>query len=446
MHILTFHVIFQGVSHLHLEGTESGDEVFNSEVFESSDVCIDPQLTPDVSPIKAAHDTNTSGPNEAGHNLGDVGPMRISELSHMTMEFEEENQSSIAMDITDHQPLTSTQHKKPISSSPKTHDVIGDDVMTDDVIHDDGVIVADEIDAMHENNDDITDGEFRGVAARNRGTYWVRDVSNTSEVFERLMDTKGYPTVEVDSWESKKENLDVNQMGQRGVSRDNNGDEVLVQRACAAMKRADRLVRESNLEQGMANNRRTCTNMGLSNFSHMDKHWKHVSKSQYHVDKTWNHVNKLWHPIDMSTPLVNDNPKNKLLDTQNVDSRVRRPLLDPDSYCNLLSSFANSNLEQCPRTYTPAANEFGLSQNGTCDGRAVNQVLNKSPGTRSDRRLSDSGEPVRDWVENENCSGCHDQENVSVFSGKNTALSAHMSTQEAYLSGRFGYSVSFGKR
>ena len=40
-------------------GTLSNDEVFTSDIFESSDVCIDLSHIPDVSPIK---DPGTNGP------------------------------------------------------------------------------------------------------------------------------------------------------------------------------------------------------------------------------------------------------------------------------------------------------------------------------------------------------------------------------------------------
>ncbi|CAB3978747.1 Hypothetical predicted protein, partial [Paramuricea clavata] len=359
-----------GMSGLKLDGTLSNDDVFNSDILESSDVNIDPQLIPDVSPIKPS-DVNDRRDD-------DDGPMKMSELSHVSMDFDEGNLSLVEMDIAE--PLTSTHHytrdndrlainelkESTNSSRDKIHDVIGDDVIAgDDDIRDDVMTY----DVRNDVSRDSTTNDFLG----NYGNLISR---NSNDLMSK--NTNGCSTV--DSWEYTNGDMDVNQ----GTTRDNHGDEALVQRACAAMKRADRLVRESCMEQGVAVNKKVGTNTGYLNISHVDKslshvdnYFNHVGKDSNHVDtlhnhvdKAWHHVNKAWHPIDMSTPLVNEKPKNR---PENAETRARRSLLDTDSYNNLLSSFANSKLDR--RSYLADEENLVLSQEGTSDGRARSQGI-----------------------------------------------------------------------
>ena len=336
--------LYLGMSNLKLDGTLSNDDVFNSDILESSDVNIDPQLIPDVSPIKPS-DMNDRGDD-------DDGPMKMSELSQVSMDFDEGNVSLVEMDIAE--PLTSTHRytrdndrlainelKESTSSSrDKIHDVIGDDVIAgDDDILDDVMTY----DVRNDVSRDSTTNDFFG----NDGNL----ISRNSNDF-MAKNTKGCSTV--DSWEYMNGDMDIHQ----GTTRDNHGDEALVQRACAAMNRADRLVRESCMEDKSLSH--------VDNyFNHAGKDSNHVDTLHNHVDKAWYHVNKAWHPIDMSTPLVSEKPKNK---AENAETRARRSLLDTDPYNNLLSSFANSKLDK--RSYLADEENLVLSQEGTSDGRA----------------------------------------------------------------------------
>jgi ElaB/YqjD/DUF883 family membrane-anchored ribosome-binding protein len=364
--------LYLGMSNLKLDGTLSNDDVFNSDILESSDVNIDLQLIPDVSPIKPS-DMNDRGDD-------DDGPMKMSELSQVSMDFDEGNVSLVEMDIAE--PLTSTHRytrdndrlainelKESTSSSrDKIHDVIGDDVIAgDDDIRDDVMTYDVRSDVSRDSRTKDFFGNDGNLISRNSNDFMAKN-------------TKGCSTV--DSWEYMNGDMDIHQ----GTTRDNHGDEALVQRACAAMKRADRLVRESCMEQGVAVNKKVGTNTGYLNISHVDKSLSHVDNYfnhagkdsnhvdtlhnhvdtlHNHVDKAWYHVDKAWHPIDMSTPLVSEKPKNK---TENAETRARRSLLDTDPYNNLLSSFANSKLDK--RSYLADEENLVLSQEGTSDGRA----------------------------------------------------------------------------
>ena len=378
-----------GMSGLRLDETLSHDDVFSSDVLESSDVNIDPQLIPDMSPIKSTDDDDTRD------HLDDGGPMKISEISHVSMELEndEANVSLVEMDIAE--PLTSTRYtrdndrlavsdiKDSNSILDEVHDVIGDDVITGDIKAGDA-------------SDDVVTSDVRhGV---------IRDAVG-DDVDLKIMpkNTKVHYAVKMDSWEHKKENMDIKQ----GATRDNHGDEALVQRACAAMERADRLVRESCMEQDVAVSKKIGTSMSYVNISHvdkplnhsnsyfnyvdknsnhMDKNWNHVDSNINHMDKAWYHVNKpsSWHPIDMSTPLVSE--KNK---AQNVNSHIHRPLLDSDSYNNLLSSFANSKLDQ--RSCSPLEENIVLSEEASSGSRCINRVRRQGNATRMNGSLSAIG-------------------------------------------------------
>ena len=367
-----------GLSGLKLDGTVSNDDVFCSDVLESSDVHIDPHLIPDVSPIKSTDEEQKDG---GENDVGDGGPMKISEISHVSMEYEndEANTSSVEMDVVE--PLTSTHYtednsklaaddlKEPNSSHDKLHDVIAGDVKHD--------VIDSRV------NGDVRYGDDRNIASRTGNDQMPENAD-------------GYSGVNLDNWEYKKENVDV----QQGISRDNYADEALVQRACAAMKRADRLVRESCLDQSASASKRSGTSMGYLDMSHVDKPLNHVNNYLSHVDKnfnhvdiphdhvakSWYHVNKAWHPIDMSTPLVSDKAKIK---QQNVDANSRRPLLDTDSYNNLLSSFANSKLDQ--RSSSPDEESVFLSRDVTLGSRSRNRIRCQGTGTRTSRSLSSIG-------------------------------------------------------
>ena len=383
---ITSSLHFVGMSGLKLDGALSNDDVFCSDVLESSDVNIDPQLIPDVSPIKPTENDQD--------NLGDGGPMKMSELSHVSMECEsdEANVNSVEMDAVE--PLTSTHYtkdndrlelsdlKEPNSSHDKVNDVICDDVSAADIKDDD--VIYDHVDTQNLVCDDVMASDVR----------YGDDHNIISKNSNDLM-PEGYSRVQVDSWEYKKENMDLNQ----GTTRDNHCDEALVQRACAAMKRADRLVRETCMDQSLTVSKRTGTSMTyldmdkplnhLTNyFNHVDKNSNHVGIPQNHAGRAWYHVNKAssWHPIDMSTPLVNDKPKNKL---QNVDRDSRRALLDKDSYNNLLSSFANSKLDQ--RSSSPDDENVFLSRDVTLDSRSTNRARSQGPRTRTNPSLSSIG-------------------------------------------------------
>ena len=375
-----------GMSGLKLDGTLSNDDVFCTDILESSDVNIDPQVIPDVSPIKP--------PEDDQDNLGDGGPMKVSELSHGSMEYEndEVNVSSVEMEAVE--PLTSTHYtkdndrpelsdlKEPNSSRAKFNDVIRDGVSTGDVKGDD--VMDDHVDSKNHVCDDV-------MAC---GLRCGDDCNLMSKNSNDLM-PEGCSRVQVDSWEYKKENMDLNQ----GTTMDGHGDEALVQRACAAMKRADRLVRETCMDESLTVSKRTGTSVAYLNvdkplnhlnnyFNHVDKNSNHVDIPQNHAARAWYHVNKAssWHPIDMSTPLVSDKAKNKL---QNVDTDSRRALLDTDSYNNLLSSFANSKLDQ--RSSLPDEENVFLSRDVTLDSRSMNRVPSQRHGARTNRSLSSIG-------------------------------------------------------
>lgn len=409
--------------------------MFDSEILESSDVNIDPQLLPDVSPIKAVGATSDDE-NDARNIPDDGGPMNIAELSHVSMECENEeaNISSIEMDDFESQPLAHAHNSRNYNQSEvcdaKTtstsrdqvddvinYDDVGGDVMTCDVrepsesIADDGNNDLAKADCkfgsnvgnyvVSKNSSDVIGSEVNGFTAeRTQG-------SRVNDVFERPMDTREYSTTKLGSWEHRKENMDVCQ----GVPRGNDGDEVLVQRACAAMKRADRLVRESCMEQGVPVSKKIGISRGYLNVNHVDKNWNHVDKfsshldrplnhvdsNWNHVDNSWNHVDtqrdhvgkglfhvdKAWHPIHMSTPLVSEKPQNK---PQHVNTHVRRSL-DTDSYDNLLNSFANSKLES--RAFLPDEESVGLGQERMAELRLVNGEQSRK--TRITRSFSDSG-------------------------------------------------------
>ena len=353
------------MSRLTLDGTLSNDDVFSNDVLESSNVDIESKLIPDVSPIKLPETNN------ALENFEDDGPMKLSDLSHVSMELEskEGNLSSIEMEIAESQPPISTQrhtsdggdehsrNESPRSSSSpdEIRDVINHDMMAHDVRNGD----VRNADAM---NDVVVQGHgaFRGKLSNDVfGSYDHEMNENSDDSIHRGIDDGRAGKLH---WGHMKENMEMN----KGLPRNNHDDEALVQRACAALKRADRLVRESCLERGLDVKERISASMENMNISRLDSPWSrmdkepnHVNKIQNHVgrhynlvDKTRYHVDKasLWHhPIDMSTPLVNDKLKNK---PHQADAHVRRPLLDTDSYNNMLSSFANSKLG--PRRYSPA--------------------------------------------------------------------------------------------
>ena len=410
--------------------------MFDSEILESSDVNIDPQLLPDVSPIKVA-DATSDDENDVRNDPDDGGPMNVAELSHVSMECENEeaNISSIEMDDFESHPLAHAHNirnynelevgdgKASSISRDQIDDVIncddaGDDVMTCDAREPSEPITDSDVnsdlaradckfgtnvgnDVMSKNSGDVINNEFNGFAAEEKRG------SPLSRVFERPMDTRGYSTTKLGSWEHKKENMDVCQ----GVPRGDNGDEALVQRACAAMERADRLVRESCMEKGVSVNKKIGTSAGYLNVNHVDKNWNYVDKFSNrldkplnHVDSNWNHVHnswnhldtrreyvgkglfyvdKAWHPIDMSTPLVSEKPQNNPRD---VNTHVRRSL-DTDSYDNLLNSFANSKLES--RAFLADDQSVGLGQERIAELRFLNGEQSRK--TRITRSFSDSG-------------------------------------------------------
>ena len=395
------------MSSLNLDGSYSNDDVFKSDVLESSDIHIDPQFIPDVSPIKS---TDANEQDE----LGDGGPMKISELSHVSMELENEvgNVSSVDMDIAEIQPLKSDQHRatdnerletneigESCSSRDNVNDVsvrgTGADVITDNVMNCD-LLPKNRDDIMAKNNDDGR----RLDAFIAEGVHRVKDSGGS-------LDMKGYSTTRLDSWENIK---DVEQ----GVTEDSHGDEALVQRACAAIKRADRVVRESCLEQDTTHDKKTGTSIGYVNVSHVgsswrsqdksfthlrgpfkhvdndwnyvDHNWNHVNDNWSHVDNNWNHVNGSWHPIDMSTPLVNEKPKNK---PQKVETHVRRSLLETDSYNNLLSSFANSKLD--PQLYTQDEENHPLNVESVSGKISTSRARSKGHGTKVTRSFANAG-------------------------------------------------------
>ena len=310
--------------------------------------------------------------------------MNIAELSHVSMECENEeaNISSIEMDDFEPQPVARAQNNR-VYNEPEAGDVI--------------------------NIDDVIDGDVMSCDVREPGESIADDMNLAGEdcKFGLTMDSRRYSTTKPDSWEYKKENMNVCQ----GVPGDNNGDEALVQRACAAIERADRLVRESCMEKGGSVNKRIGTSLGYLNGSHVDKNWNHVDKYSIHldrplnhVDSSWNHVDKQrdhlgkglfhvdksWHPIDMSTPLVSEKPQNK---PQDINTHVRRSL-DTDSYDNLLNSFANSKLES--RSLLPHGESARLWHGKTAESTSREQCRE----SRVTRSLSDIGTPFSSFNQN----------------------------------------------
>ena len=332
--------------------------------------------------------------------------MNIAELSHVSMECENEeaNISSIEMDDFEAQPVARAQNRRG-SNEPEADDVINiDDVIDGDVmscdVREPGESIADDMnlagedckfglnavsDVIPKNSGDVMESELNSFPARRAHV---------------TMDSRRYSATKQDSWEYKKENMDVCQ----GVLRDNNGDEALVQRACAAMERADRLVRESCMEKGGSVNKRIGTSLEYLHGNHVDKYSSHLDRPLNHVDSSWNHVDKRrdhvgkglfhvdksWHPIDMSTPLVSEKPQNK---PQDVNTHVRRSL-DTDSYDNLLNSFANSKLES--RSLLPHGESVRLGRGKTAEFTNREQCRE----SRITRSLSDIGKPFSSFNEN----------------------------------------------
>lgn len=271
------------MSSLNIDGL-SCDNVFNSDVLESSDVHIDSHLPLDVSPIKTADVHNQSCDDVKDDLYEDDGPMKISDLGHVSMELENPSvdMSSSVMEISDSEPLTSTRRyttKNYLESfEPKLFNTNSLD-----------------------------------VSSKLKNCY-CDDGKSLEQV--------GFPLLNM----YPKEQED------------------LVKRACAAIKRADKLVQDLPLKQNMVDWREN--NRELHSINHMkwsEYHEKHFDKNlkaclQEPVNLSKMHVSNacsLSQPMYMSTPVVNDETN------KNNNDHV----IEYGSYGHHLNSLANSKLE-----------------------------------------------------------------------------------------------------
>lgn len=268
--------------------------------------------------------------------------MQLSELGNIGMDYEDEDlNNSSGLEIAEPQPSTLTNSiinpTTLVSNSDRTgkqHAVVCGSDVTDDVNKCD-VINHQRHEVVAGMRDDVIDD----ASSPSKETGTNSHVSNLSGLREKSETDSmgsdgrlGRRGVMEDNWGSKKENIDLNHdPGYRA-------EEALLKRATAAIRRADKLVLETSMEQGRIP-RKTGASTGFLN-------WSRVAGSSQ------------WHPIDMSTPLVSGEFTKAPLVLKTADSFVPgRHFSEQDSYNNLLSSFANSRLDQVPRSFGPAVSQ-----------------------------------------------------------------------------------------
>ena len=303
----------------------------------------------------------------------DGGPMKISELSNVEMDYEDEDPNNNGtLEIAELQPSTLTNPRINPTILASSSERTGKQHVSDDVNKGD-VVNHQHRDVIAGMRDDVIDRASLSLKATSdsHGSN-LGGLCEESEM--ECMGSDGRSRrrgVMEDSWGSKKENIercfhgdyiDVDGLGFQT-------EEALLKRATAAINRADKLVLETSMEQGRIP-RKTGTSTRFLNWSRVD------GTSQ-------------WHPIDMSTPLVSGGFTKLPFMSKTAESSVhRRHLSERDSYNNLLSSFANSRLDQGPRSFGPAASQdSGLGTIFSSESGSRNQARTMGLEARARRSL-----------------------------------------------------------
>ena len=337
--------------------------------------------------------------------------MKLSELSNVKMDYQNEDENNNEMDIAELQLLRTTNkeinHDLQTSASHGTrkHDPgdhvtcnVSDDITDDVATEKNGDVTGKKSDQVAGDADDdvndviccasseVLEGRHQQFSSQSKEIGKDNLTWNIGGVYEEMMSLQPAERDDVDSdgrlrrrrvqedtWEPNKENIGetfyenyANQVS-RSRTMDDKADSALLKRASAAMRRAEKLVRETCMEQEWFPKKTGTTTRFLK--------WSSVDGAP------------LWHPIDMSTPVVNEKfMKNPLvLKTEYASGQRRRHLSDLDSYNNLLSSFANSKLDQGPRSYCPVNHDSGVE---TIESDYYSRTRGRTTGLELRRRRS----------------------------------------------------------